>query len=41
MMAKMKSVWASGRNPHLARLSPSPMPVMPPDAMPTSDWTFW
>ena len=29
MTAKMKSVWAYGRKPHLARLSPSPMPVMP------------
>jgi hypothetical protein len=24
MMAKMKSVWAFGRKPHLARLSPRP-----------------
>ena len=37
MMAKMKSVWASGRKPHFARLSPRPTPVKPPDAMPTSD----
>ena len=38
MMAKMKSVWANGRKPHLARLAPSPTPVRPPDAMPTIDW---
>ena len=24
MMAKMKSVWAKGRKPHLARLAPEP-----------------
>ena len=41
MMAKMKSVWAYGRKPHLARLAPRPTPVMPPPAMPTRDWMVW
>ncbi len=30
MMEKMKSVCALGRNSHRARLSPRPMPTMPP-----------
>ncbi len=37
MIAKMKSVWASGKKPHLALPSPSPVPGKPPDAIPTSD----
>jgi hypothetical protein len=41
MMAKMKSEWAYGRKPHLARLAPSPVPATPPEARPTSDWMFW
>jgi hypothetical protein len=41
MMAKMKSVCAYGRNPHLALLAPRPVPDTPPDAMPTSDWIVW
>ena len=41
MMAKMKSVWASGRKPHFSLLAPSPTPVTPPDAMPISDCHTW
>ena len=32
MMAKMKSVWALGRKPHLARLAPRPTPASVPGA---------
>ena len=32
MIAKMKSVCASGRLPHFSRLAPSPRPHQPPDA---------
>ena len=41
MMAKTKSVWASGRNPHFARLAPRPVPDTPPEATPMSDWMVW
>ena len=34
--AKMKSLWASGRYPSLARRPPMPDPVSPPSAMPSS-----
>jgi hypothetical protein len=41
MMAKMKSVWALGRNPHFDRLAPRPTPVRRPEATPVSDWEIW
>ncbi len=40
-MAKMKSEWASGRKPHLARLAPNPTPPIPPEAIPTRLWMIW
>jgi hypothetical protein len=41
MMAKMKSVWALGRNIHLARPAPRPTPVHPPLPRAMSDWATW
>src|SRR5581483_7527682 len=41
MMAKMKSVWALGRKPNLARLAPNPTPKMPPLPSPTRLWASW
>ena len=41
MMAKMKSVCASGRKPHFCVPSPRPTPSQPPEPSDTCDWTFW
>jgi hypothetical protein len=41
MIAKMKSVWALGRNSHLARPAPSPTPVHPPLPIAMSDCEIW
>src|SRR5699024_9519991 len=38
MMAKMKSLWASGSQDHFSRLAPSPTPSQPPEARENSPW---
>jgi hypothetical protein len=41
MIAKIMSVWASGRKFAFSMLWPSPRPKMPPEPRPIIAWTIW
>ena len=41
MIAKMKSLWASGSQDHFSRLAPSPTPHQPPSARAYLPWMDW
>ena len=41
MTARMKSVCASGSEPHFCRLPPSPTPQKPPRASAIMPWIAW
>ena len=41
MMAKMKSLWASGSQLHFSLLAPRPTPHQPPSASAYNPWIDW